>query len=283
METIKRILVPFDDNSRSIAALDYAAMFASGIGAKITAFHLADPKEFHSLTEFNKDLADLVDDTLRPKLKQIQHTYPDIHKIDLQIRGLQKSIHQHIIDFAIENDIDFIILRSHGLPDEKDWELHFQNTIAYKVVLEAPCPVFTFTKYPASPKINNILVPIDLSEGSLYKVPFALRLAKQYSATLHILSASEHQDDHEELKQLLDDIENDLKRNSKVVKHGVYKSTIPAAITYCTDIIDIDLVLIMNRPGFRWSDLWISPKAKRIISHSKAPVISIRSNKPVEI
>ena len=62
MATIKKVLVPFDNNLRSIAALDYAAMFASGIGATITALHLADPKDFHSLTQFKNELADLVND-----------------------------------------------------------------------------------------------------------------------------------------------------------------------------------------------------------------------------
>jgi nucleotide-binding universal stress UspA family protein len=44
MKNIKKILVPFDNNLRSIAALDYAAMFATGIEANITALHLADPQ-----------------------------------------------------------------------------------------------------------------------------------------------------------------------------------------------------------------------------------------------
>jgi len=283
MAIFKKILVPFDDNIRSIAALDYAAMFASGIGAKIVAFHLADLKDFHSLEEFQNDLSDLVNEELRPKLKNIQNKYPDIRKIDLQIRGLEKSIHEHIIDFAEENEIDFIVLRSHGLPSEGDWELHFKSTIPYKVVLESSCPVFTFTQIPENPKLNNILVPLDLSEGSLYKVPMAINLANQFDATLHLLSASEHKDDFDELNQLLDETEDDLKRSCNVVKHGVYHSTIPEAISYNTKILDIDLILIMSRPGFRWSDLWISPKAKRIISHSKVPVISIRSNKAVGI
>ena len=103
MATIKKILVPFDDNLRSIAALEYAAMFADGIGANITALHLADPKDFHSLKEFRNDLDELVNDELRPKLKEIQSRFPSIQKFDLQIRGLQKPIHQHIIDFANEN------------------------------------------------------------------------------------------------------------------------------------------------------------------------------------
>ena len=72
MTPIKKILVPFDNNLRSIAALEYAAMFASGIGANITALHLADPKDFHSIEEFQTNMKEFVNEELRPKLKEIQ-------------------------------------------------------------------------------------------------------------------------------------------------------------------------------------------------------------------
>ena len=283
MNKIKRILVPFDNNLRSIAALDFAAMFATGIEANITALHLADPEDYHSLKEFNNEISDLVNDELRPKLKELHTNYPDINKIDLQIRGLQKPVHRHIIDFAVENEIDFIILRSHGMPGDLEWEDFFKSTIAYKVVLEAPCPVFTFTKIPELPKINNILVPLDLTEGSLFKVPFAINLANQFRSTIHLLSASEHEDDLEELKDQLTEIDEEIRHRKIDVENRTIRSTLPEAIDKYTSNHDIDLIIIMNRPGFRWSDLWISPKAKRIITHSRVPVISLRSNKPVEI
>ena len=283
MKKIKKILVPFDNNLRSIAALDYAAMFATGIEAKITALHLADPDDYRSISEYNNEIAELVNDDLLPKLKDIQSNYPDIQKIDLQIRGLQKPIHEHIIDFAAENEIDFIILRSHGMPGEDDWEDHFKNTIAYKVVLESLCPVFTFTKIPELPKIQNILVPLDLTEGSLFKVPFAINLAMQFGAKLHLLSSSEHEDDLEELKDQLYEIEEEVRYKKVDVEHHLVQSTLPEAIAAYTANHKIDLTIIMNRPGFRWSDLWISPKAKRIITHSQVPVISLRSSKPVDI
>jgi nucleotide-binding universal stress UspA family protein len=283
MKKIKKILVPFDDNLRSIVALDYAAMFASGIEAKITALHLADPDDYQSMTEYKNEVADMVNDELRPKLKQIQQRYPDIHKIDLQIRGLQKPIHDHIIEFAAENEIDFIVLRSHGLPGEGNWEDHFKSTIAYKVVLEALCPVFTFTKTPELPKIKNILVPVDLTEGSLFKLPFAINLALQFGAILHLLSASDDEDDMEELKEQIYEIEEEVRYKKVEVQHHIIQNTLPVAIDEYTADHEIDLTIIMNRPGFRWSDLWISPKAKRIITHSKVPVISLRSSKPVDI
>ena len=211
MEEFKKILVPFDDNLRSIKALEYAAMFASGIGAKITALHIADPKEYRSKAAFEKELAELVDDQLRPELSRIQKVFPDVKKIDLQSRGMDKPLHEHILDIANELDIDFIMMRSHGLPKDDDWDLYFKSTIAYKVVLEATCPVFTFTQIPENLNIQNILLPIDQTEGSLFKLPLCSSLAKRFKATIHLLSASEHKEDTEALQLQNSEIYNDLK------------------------------------------------------------------------
>ncbi len=281
MTNFNKILVPFDNDTRSIRALEYAAMFASGIGAKIVAYHLADPKDYHSKLEFEKKLAKFIDRQLRPKLSKIQLTYPNIQKIELQTQGLEKPLPRHIVDFAIQNEIDFIIMRSHGLPDTDAWESHFKNTNAYKVILEAPCPVFTFMQMPTNLKIKNILLPLDLSEGTLYKIPLAVILAQQFRATLHLISGSEHNDDHEALNKQMDKTQADLKdKGVNVTRNSIYTGTLHAAIAFFITKIDIDLVIIMSRPGFRWSDLWVSPKAKRIISHSKVPVLSIRSDRP---
>ena len=228
MSNIKKILVPYDDNLRSIGAIEYASMFASGIGAKITALHLADPKDYRSVTDFKVKIREWAEEQLRPKLRQIQQDYPDIHKIDLQIRGLEKPLHRHILDFADENETDFIVLRSHGLPNSSDWELFLSDTNAYKVVLESTCPVFTFTKVPSNPRLKDILVPLDLSEGSLYKVPLAIELGKQFGATLHLLSASEHKEDIEDLKQQLEEIQHEVEKIGVHCENlGVYPDALP--------------------------------------------------------
>ena len=284
MNTIRNILVPFDDNIRSIRALEYAAMFASGIGAKITALHIADPKDYHSKLDFEKDLAILVENQLQPKLDEIHKSYRDIRKIDLQIRGLDKSIHQHILDFAKENQIDFIVMRSHGLTQDDDWELHFKSTNAYKVLIDTPCPIFTFTQIPDQPKLKNIVVPIDLCEGSLFKVPFAIDLARRFQSRLHLVAASEYAEDQQELDKQLEKVEE--KCGEAGIGHekgAIFIGTLPEAIFAYCDLHDIDLAIILSRPGFRWSDLWVSPKAKRIISWSKVPVLSLRADKPFSV
>lgn len=280
----EHILVPFEDNEQSISAMVYAAMFASGTGAKITALHLADPKDYSHQHDFKLELTKMVDERLRPRLLDIQKTYPEINTISIRTLGLTKPIPKHIIAFARENEIDCIIMRSHGLPYASNLEMRFKKTNAYQVALESLCPVFTFTEYPKTNGLKSILLPLDLSDGSLYKVPVAIDLAQRFDAKIHLLSASEHREDDDELEEQMVEISKELKRRGlKVGKHAVQRETLPDAIALYCDQISIDLVIIMSRPAFRWSDLWMSPSAKKIIAQSKVPVLSIRSSKPIEI
>lgn len=284
MSYVKKILVPFDDNLKSVRALEYAAMLAHGLNANITALHLLELEDYQSKAHFHAELEELIERQVRPKLKQIQKTYPDIRKIDLQTIGRKKAIPEHITDFAQDNNFDFIVMSSHGQFARNDWELRLKNTIAYQVVLKATCPVFTFTEIPVQSKVKNILLPLDLSDGSLYKVPLAIYMAEQFGACLHLLSASEHQEDHDELQQQLIRICDELTaKKINVIKTPIYLTTLADAIETYISSEPIDLVTIMSRPGFRWSDIWVSPKAKRIISKLHAPVLSIRSNRPVEV
>lgn len=284
MSALKKILVPFADTKSSISALEYAALFATGTGAKITALHLADPKDYSDNRAFQREFVSMVTKRLQPKLNEIHRLYPEIRKIDLQIRGKDRSVHDHIIDFASKNDCDLIVMKSEGLFHVADWEVPFKNSQSYKVVLAAPCPVFTFTGITETPEVKNILLPLDLTDGSLYKVPLAMAFAKQFDATLHLISGSEHSDDHAELNQQMDEIFVELQSmDVQVVKSEIFDSTMAEAIERYTSECSIDLIMIMSRPGFKWSDLWISPTAKKLICLSETPVISVRTNKLLDI
>ncbi|WP_456460461.1 universal stress protein [Reichenbachiella sp.] len=284
MLTFKKILIPFDDQAVSKGALTYAAMIASQTGATITALFLADPKDYQSKSDFDQFLKTMVDEQIKPKLEEVKLSYPKIGKVDLQVRGLTKPVYRHVLDYAKENQIDFIVTRSHGQPKTEDWEDHLNATNAYKVVLEAMCPVFTFTTIPTSPRLKNILVPLDLSEGSLYKMPLAIELAKQFGSAIHLLSSSLDHTEHEDLQLQLQEVSAELKkRNIETVTYPIEKIELSDAILHHTDKGQVDLVTIMSRPSFRWTDLWLSPLAKQVLANSKVPILSVRSNKPLEI
>ncbi len=282
--TSVKILVPFDDDQRSLSALDYAAMLALVMKGDIMVMHVADAQDYTDSVQAKDFSTTLVRDKLRPKLALIQKRYPSIRKIDLRIVGSKAQLHEHIITFAKENRINMIVMRHHKLPDISDFELHFLNTTAYNVVLNAPCPVFTFANTVPKSVMKNILLPLDLSDGSLYKIPQAVLLARHFSATLHLLSATEDKGKEVALREQLDTTADELSaKGLRVKSSGVHKGTLLSAIERYTQVQEMDLIVIMSFPGFRWSDLWVSPKAKQLISRSKTPMLSIRAEETIEV
>ncbi|MEM7109252.1 MAG: universal stress protein [Bacteroidota bacterium] len=283
MENSKKIVVPFDADDRSLKALTYAAKLATGLGAHIIALHVFDADQFGSKAQFQTEFDHLINKRLKPLLMRIGEAYPKVKKIQLQTLGKTHSLPRHIIEFAATHQIDFIVMRSHGLADMNDWERHFRTINAYQVVLEAQCPVFTFTETSTHPQLKHILVPIDLSDGSLFKVPLAVSLAQKFGACLHLLSASEYKEDHEELQEKLDNVRGQIANEGVRLKSNpIFVGTLREAVQSYAKSTEIDLVTIMSRPGFRWSDIWVSPKAKRIISRSRVPVLSLRSKQPFD-
>jgi len=118
----------------------------------------------------------------------------------------------------------------------------------------------------------------------LLKVPFAVDLAKRFHASLHLVAVSEHAEDQSELSSHLQEAQAKCATQEGVkVVYEIHKGTLPDMVFWYCVHHPVDLIIIISRPGFRWSDLWVSPKAKRIVSRSKFLVMSVRTDKPYSV
>ncbi len=277
---MQNIIVPVSDFEVSLKALEYAGMLSAQTEATITVLHLVDPEKLKSKEDLRMKLNLLVETKIRPHFTEAVKSNPNLKKIKIETRGLTYDIADHILDFARDKQADLIIMGSHGLPTKDRWESHLKDTNAYKVVLEATCPVLTFTTVPKASSISKIILPMDLSDGSQLKVPLAIKMARQFSATIDILSVVEKYGGKEEnqliaLQQaVIGRLENEGIRSNCIIRKDEKLSEV--ALKYSEET-NADLMIIMNRPASMWSDLFVSPGAQRIISFSKIPVLSLRA------
>ena len=276
---MKKILVPIDDADHSLRALEYAGIVASVFKAEVVALHLIDPKLFKSKKDFHLALNNFVDEQVRPKFKKAIQSNPAMTKIRLETRALQSEISEHILEFKDELEADFIVMSSQGLRSRDEWELRFQNTNAYKVILKSDVPVFSFTQLPEQVSIRHILVPIDDSEGSLLKIPYAVKIARNLKASITLFSAVSSEKDKNTTdsthSRLLDELQI---HNLQITSEIKFADELPETMMKFGEEIKADLFIIMNRPSNRWSDFFITPGAKKIISFSKIPVLSLPGN-----
>ncbi len=143
MEQIKKILVPIDFSDYSKNALKYAAQFAKQFNAKIYLIYVVEPMIYPAdfsmgqvaIPSTDIDLHSRAEEELKKLSKEIVNGNS---KVEVLIKTGKPFV--EIIESASANDIDLIIIATHGHTGVE--HLLFGST-AEKVVRKAPCPVLT--------------------------------------------------------------------------------------------------------------------------------------------
>jgi len=144
MIALKQILVPTDFSEPSAVALKYARAFATTFGASLHLLHVIEtsalftavPDGVFLLTE---NLWEQVEHNARTQLVAL---LPEDEQKAYQARQVtrQGSPFVEIVRYAREQDIDLIIMGTHGRGPIAHMLL---GSVAEKVVRKAPCPVLT--------------------------------------------------------------------------------------------------------------------------------------------
>lgn len=143
MEQIKKILVPIDFSDYSKNALKYAARFAKQFNAKIYLIYVVEPMIYPADFSMGQVAIPSTDIDLHSRAEEeLKKLAKDIINSNSQVEILIKTGKPfvEIIETASANDIDLIIIATHGHTGVE--HLLFGST-AEKVVRKAPCPVLT--------------------------------------------------------------------------------------------------------------------------------------------
>jgi nucleotide-binding universal stress UspA family protein len=135
----QRILVPVDLTEKSLAAVDAAYEFATQSGAEIVLLHVIERIE-HVQFEFEelKPFYERLENSARKGLQEFSERFVANNlSVDQAIVYGQRT--KEIVDFAIQNAMDLIIMASHRIDPDRpghDW-----SSISYVVAILSPCPV----------------------------------------------------------------------------------------------------------------------------------------------
>lgn len=144
MIKLKKILFPTDFSDTSQEACRYALSFAREFGAKLFALHVVNEKIFTeglnlprviSVDELEKELAE----EGRKRLKTLVPA-EEAENLEWEAFIRQGEPFLEIIRFAREEDIDLIVIGTHG---RSGFEHIIFGSTAEKVVRKAPCPVLS--------------------------------------------------------------------------------------------------------------------------------------------
>jgi nucleotide-binding universal stress UspA family protein len=143
MELIRKILVPIDFSDYSKNALKYAVEFGMSLKAKLYLVYVIEPIVYPSDFSMGQvSIPSAETDMTKRAEEELGNLARNFSDPELPAETIIKTGKPfvEIIETAKENDIDLIIMATHGHTGVE--HLLFGST-AEKVVRKAPCPVLT--------------------------------------------------------------------------------------------------------------------------------------------
>jgi nucleotide-binding universal stress UspA family protein len=142
MIALKRILVPTDFSDCSDAALKYGRALCQAFDAKLHLLHvIQDPYTQPWAAEaFPAPLGEMLEQWQEQARQRLATLLPEADRAGATIATVVGSPFYEIVRYATEQQIDLIVLGTHGRGPLSHMLL---GSVTEKVVRKAPCPVLT--------------------------------------------------------------------------------------------------------------------------------------------
>ena len=274
-----KILVPIGFSEQSITALDQACCFAKLDDSKLFILSVIEERSTMENLFFDDNSHELKK-KVHDKLDEISEKFSKKYNIEIEIMVSQGKIYNQINEAAEMIDADLIIMGTNGSP--KGRIKRFIGSNAERVVRLSKCPVMTIKGATIKGACKNIILPLDTEKETKEKVTYAIRYARKWDATIHLVSVILKQNKIERKK-----LELNLDQVLKFVKNagilcttnlieGDEKQNVGDFIFDFQKNYDNDLFMIMTKKEELSLSKNISVTARYIINNSPIPVINIR-------
>lgn len=173
---LEHILLPLDGSALAERVLPHAVALTEAFGSKLTLLRVVYQEQdanCHSIVnpmdwQMRKTEAESYLRSVQKRLKEVE--------IDSEIQIIEGKPAQQIIEFAKHNDVQLIVMSSHGSSGVSEWNI---NSIVQKVLLRALMPVMIIRAYQQVSEdlrgltYKKILLPLDGSKRAECILPLA--------------------------------------------------------------------------------------------------------------
>jgi nucleotide-binding universal stress UspA family protein len=289
----KRLLVPLDGSELAERAVPYAQTIAKNMGSEITLFTVSIASA--------------------EQLDRPMKAYLELKARELQAQGIKAScavaygnVPDEIVGFADKNNIDLIIISTHGYSGIKRWVL---GSVARKVLYGTSVQVLLIkSKAPevSQVELKKFLLPLDGSPFSESPIPFIQQLTKDSRAEIFLTLVCEpplvpsygdhpinptwekHRDEvwveaKKQAEEYLKKMKAGLQKQGMKVKSHVIPGElgrVAETLLQAAEQDKIDLITMATHGRSSVSRWVYGGIANRIVEQSIQPVLLIRPSKP---
>jgi nucleotide-binding universal stress UspA family protein len=278
---LKKILVPTDFSDLSNTALRYAASMAKHSDAEIILLHVMQPYEHEAILNKIIDFKGTLQKAIQDKLNEVKANTPDLLGVNVRVKIVEGKVYETIEKIVKEEDLDLVVMGTHGAGGLGDLERYVLGTNAFRTVHVSGCPVITLKEVKDKIAYDNIVLPLDMTKETQQKVDTAIKIAKVLGSTMHVIAVTSFVDEFRynltEIKGLIDEVADKVKEAGiKVVTKMLRNDDVADSVTEYADEVNADLVIIMTRQETKMNERVLGSSARKIITGSKVPVLSIR-------
>jgi len=142
-----RILSPIDFSDHSIMAMLTAREIAKSYDAKLQILHVIEETIHPAFYGIRKEIiwglrAEIVNRSEK-ELRQIFNEFKE-QEVAWEFKVKTGHVANEILEYALHNNVDLIVLATHGLSELKHFLL---GSVAEKVIRRSPCPVLTIKPF----------------------------------------------------------------------------------------------------------------------------------------
>lgn len=291
----QKMLVPLDGSSLSEVVFPYAKDLAGRLGLDIILFHVHSSKESETMPLHQAYIEQKAQVMKRQLLEWQKKIGVGLEGRKLEVRGELTMGYppEEIIGYAEENNVDLILMATHGRSGVRRWVL---GSVADKVLCVSSIPVWlirastaesvTYDKWPQ----RTLLVPLDGSVLAEKVLPHVEVLAKQPGAPpvdVVLFRAAEPPttsghyfrnipEKREEIEQYLANIETRLRNSGLRVKSQV-SSGEPAEQIVSYGRENPFSIIVMSTHGHSGMSRWFyGSVATRVLEHASNPIFLVR-------
>jgi nucleotide-binding universal stress UspA family protein len=271
------VLIPFNFDFESKAALDFALKHVSDYHYTLVLLHVIERSEKLAELFVKDNVSLLVEEKLRSLVREAEKT----DGVNVKIVVRTGKPYKEILNVVEEYGVDFILMgtREH---EEKAISNPKLGSVAGKIIRLSPIPVITFREGNLS-FIKNILLPLDFAKRIRQKVVNAIRIAKAFNATIHVISIVWKKKEKisrrslQLMKKTIEQIESEgiSTRSAFISTEGGGKKMFLIEVIKYADNNNIDLIMIMTQSERPLVKYFISASAFSIVRKSSTPVLTI--------
>lgn len=188
----RKMLVLLDGSNLAEVVFTYAQELAARLNIDLELLHVCSPQEAEQLP-MRQAYMEKMAEVLQNKAAEILAKIGD-KTSDLKVKAFGKVVvgypAEEILKYADENNIDLIMLSTHGRSGLRAWDI---GNVANKVIHAAKVPVWLVPTelreeiiYDKLPK-RTMVIPLDGSQRSEAVIPHAINIANQRGAESEIV------------------------------------------------------------------------------------------------